>query len=513
MRPEETRAAFTEPHETSALEESAVIATLLVSPRGRILHANDRMCRLLDLSVTDLKVTTLPALLADSGDWSGWQSVAKTGRGTTLTTRLRAAGGETVTLRGDIRIVREAGSRNGCLHGLLVDVSEERHLRNAVQQSARMEALGSLTAGIAHDFNNLLTVLVGNLYLVAEEVRHQPKLFAKLKSARDASKRGADLIRQLLTFARRETLESEVIDPGKVIDALAPLLRRALGSRITFETRLEAGGGLVRASTAQLESVIVNLAMNSRDAITGKGTIVASVAEAELSPDEARQKGVAAGRYVAVGVADDGIGIAPEALERVFEPFYSTKKDRGGTGLGLSMVRWFAEQAGGSVRVDSAHERGTTITLLLPMTADGTLDTTAGTMPLSTLPTGKEKVLVSAGEESLRSTIEQILQVLGYQVQLRADPRLTLAALRDGEFDLLIVDGALWSGSFGELLAEAKRLRPCLKVISTADSSAAAKASSSPSIDGVLLKPFSLADLAGAVRRVLDEHDGAIQAE
>ena len=227
-------------------------------------------------------------------------------------------------LHGDIRQVK--GPSGPVVCGVFTELGNEQQLRKAVQQSARMEALGSLTAGIAHDFNNLLTVLVGNLYLLAEELRDNPQTFEKLKAARDAGKRGADLIRQLLAFARREQIEADVVDPSKIITDLQPLLRRALGSRITLDTQLDAGAGPIRASVAQLESVVVNLAINARDAISGKGMVSIRVRKLAVPDAEAARRRLAnGGHYVAISVADTGGGIAPDVLNRVFEPFFSTK--------------------------------------------------------------------------------------------------------------------------------------------------------------------------------------------
>jgi hypothetical protein len=169
---------------------------------------------------------------------------------------------------------------------------------------------------------------------------------------------------------------------------LLPLLRRALGSRITLETTLQKHVGVVRASVAQLESVVVNLAVNARDAIEGKGRISIDISGVDVSDQDATRRGLArGGRYVVVSVRDTGAGIAPEALDRVFEPFFSTKRDRGGTGLGLSMVRWFAESSGGCAAIESVVGQGTAVTLLLPrQQVDQAAETAERTMPLSTLP-------------------------------------------------------------------------------------------------------------------------------
>jgi len=349
----------------------------------------------------------------------------------------------------------------------------------------------------------LLTVLVGNLYLVGEELRERPLVFEKLKAARDAGKRGSELIKQLMTFARREELEVGTIDPSKVVGDLLPLLRRALGSRITLETTLQKHVGAVRASVAQLESVVVNLAVNARDAIEGKGRISIDVSGVDVADHDATRRGLArGGRYVVVGVRDTGAGIEPEALDRVFEPFFSTKRDRGGTGLGLSMVRWFAESSGGCAAIESVVGQGTAVTLLLPrQQVDLAAETAERTMPLSTLATGSERVVVLAMDDALRATIHQTLEVLGYQVTVAGDAEDLLAAVAAAPTDLVVVDG-LGRGD-SDVLVRAQSLRPNLRIIATAHPGRAPEPVPGSSIAS-LTKPFTLADLAGTVRRTLD---------
>jgi signal transduction histidine kinase len=480
-----------------------MVAAILVSPEGAVLGANALMRKLLGLAVpADVAGRVLQEFLPERDDWSAWQHVR--GAGVPVSLRLRSSAGAVVKLRGDVRSVTLSGARALC--GVFVDVGDEQQLRAAVQQSARMEALGSLTTGIAHDFNNLLTVLVGNLYLVVEELRDRPKAFDKLKAARDAAKRGADLIKQLLTFARREEVAAELIDPCKVVTEIVPLLRRALGSRITLQTELETDVGRIRASAAQLESVIVNLAINARDAIPGKGVITVSVQRQQFSKVEAAQHGLAKpGEYVVASVIDNGSGIPEGTIARVFEPFFSTKTERGGTGLGLSMVRWFAEQAGGAARLRSVVGQGTTISLLLPCSTDTAEEAHEGTMPLSILPTGTERVVVLAPDEALRSTFRQILEVLGYSVTFTAGEEEMLAALRAERAHLLIVDGP--GRDDLDLLERVKVARPELKIVVTTEG--AHVADSKPGNGFTLLaKPFTLADLAGTVRRALDASGG-----
>jgi signal transduction histidine kinase len=501
MRPQASRPDSAElaAIEWPLLEHSTIVAAILVSAEGAVLGANARMRTLLGLAApADVTGRALQEFLLERDDWAVWEQARRASKAVTL--RLRSTAGAAVTLRGDIRSARLSGARVLC--GVFVDAGDDQQLRAAVQQGARMEALGSLTVGIAHDFNNLLTVLIGNLYLVVEELRDRPKAFEKLKAAREAAKRGADLIKQLLTFARREEVAADVIDPCKVVTEVVPLLRRALGSRITLQTEVGSDAGRIRASTAQLESVIVNLAINARDSIPGKGVVTISVQRQEVSKSDAVQHGVSRpGEYVVVTVADNGSGIPEDTIARVFEPFFSTKTERGGTGLGLSMVRWFAEHAGGAARLRSVVGQGTAVTLLLPCCTDLAQEASEGTMPLSILPTGTERVVVLAPDEALRSTLRQVLEVLGYRVTFTAGDEEMLAALRAERTHLLIVDGPAREDP--DLLARAKAVRPELKVIVTTE--AARVLDSDPASGFALLaKPFTLADLAATVRRTLD---------
>jgi|GEM_PF-6447353 signal transduction histidine kinase len=498
-RPDSTEQASVE---WSLLEGSAIVATIVLSPDGRVVRSNARMRELLAVGAAErLSGRALAEFLAQPDDWSRWAAQRATDAGAVL--RLRSASGATVALQGDVR-----KTSNGALCGVFVTANDDAQLRAAVQHSARMEALGSLTTGIAHDFNNLLTVLVGNLYLVAEELRDRPKVFEKIKSARDASKRGADLIKQLLAFARRESLETAVIDPCKVVSDLEPLLRRALGSKVALRVELEPEAGRIRASAAQLESVIVNLAINARDAIEKKGAVTISVQRMRLTSSEAALRGLTKpGDYVSVRVADDGSGIPADTIGKVFEPFFSTKKDRGGTGLGLSMVRWFAEQAGGAIALDSTVGRGTTVALLLPLSVEQVIEQADKTMPLSTLPTGNERIVVLAPDEAVRGTVRQILQVLGYDVVLAGGDEELLEALAAKRADLLIIDGPALDD--GGLLARARSASPAMKIVVTVEGQRSRDRSGSASGVSVLAKPFSLAELAGVVRQTLDARGDA----
>ncbi len=493
----------------AALQNSSVVAAFAASPSAELLAVNRRFAALLGVSEAELIGGRLSDFLADGGTWGEWRRACLEGAGRRNgTLALRDASGRQVYLEGDIEAVDHGKGGPGYLAGAFVDVSEQRTLRKVVHRTARMEALGSLTSGIAHDFNNLLTVLVGNLYLAAEEVRDRPRAFERLKAARDAAKRGSDLIRQLLAFARREAVDTVAVDPYKLVEGIAPLLGRALGSQIAFETNLHRESGAIQCNAAQLESVLVNLTVNARDAVnargasSGPGRVSMAVEAADVPARDATLRGIAPGVYFRISVADNGVGIPTALQSRVFEPFFSTKLEQGGTGLGLSMVRWFAEQAGGTVGIESAAGRGTRISLLLPR-VDGAAETTSKTMPLSQLPTGDETVLVLSREEGLRSTIQQTLEVLGYTVRASADSEEALRLVHTAAVHVLLVDAAAQHASETErLLRRARRLKPELKLMLAADEAAARRI---PSFADTALigKPFTLADLANAVRRAL----------
>lgn len=479
----------------ASIERSSVAAAVIVGPSGTILAANEGFAGLVGVAAEALQQRPVHELLSGEQDRARWHAARRAGVADALQLSLLGPNGTERTVRGDLRPTTLGTARRALL-AVFVDISEELQLRNAVQRSARLEALGSLTSGVAHDFNNLLTVLVGNLSLAAEEMRGRPTVFAKLKAARDAARRGSDLIRQLLTFARRESVEADVIDPARVIGNLTELLKRALGSKIELTTNLEPGAGPILGNVAMLESAIVNLTVNARDAVGSDGRVSLAARNVHRPDRTVTGRCLAAGEFVEIIVQDNGSGMSAALLERAFEPFFSTKRDSGGTGLGLSMVRAFAEQAGGCVSIDSTEGRGTTVQIDLPRCVDGVEETAARTMPLSTLPTGTECVVVLSREDSLRATVSQILEVLGYDVTLVADVPGTCEALRTGKPQLLIVDGALAEELLG---ADSELIGAAPIIVLTAGGETPLGMGSV-----VLRKPFSLADLAGAVRGTLD---------
>jgi PAS domain S-box-containing protein len=485
------------------LRTSSVAAAIVVSTAGRIVAVNDCMLELIGRPIESLIGRSIQAeLLQRPGDWETWRCVTpdQPRRGTEV--KLKTSDGRTVVLRGDLRSMVHAG-RQHYVKGVFVDASAAKHLEASLTHAARMEAVASLTSGVAHDFSNLLTVLVGNLYLISEGVRDRPTLHEKIRLTRDAAKRGVDLVRQLLAFARNEWVECPTIDAGKTVAKLEPLLRRSIGSRIALETNIAPDVALVEASAGQLESAIINLVINARDAIKADGRIRVSVANLAVDDRAAAAYGVRRGDYVRISVEDDGCGMPEHLLGRAFEPFFSTKGEGKGTGLGLAMVRLFAIRSSGTALIKSAPGRGTAVSMLLPrsvaVSASASATTTA-TMPLSALPGGKETILVFSEEEDLRHTVEQILATLGYNVIVRSDLQESLASVRTGAVHLALIDIKSASSSHGfKLLQATAKLKPKVRTVILRDAVQVHYAGIA-----TLQKPFDLASLATTVRQTLN---------
>jgi len=247
------------------------------------------------------------------------------------------------------------------------DMTERKKVEAQLQQAQKMEAVGQLTGGVAHDFNNLLTVIVGNLQLVEEIADQDAAVKQPIDAALDAAMRGAALTKRLLAFSRQQLLAPKVLNVNKLVSGLEPLLHRTLGDDIDVRVKLEEEPWLTRVDPSQLENSIINLAINSRDAMPSGGTLVVETSNAVIDETYAiNQTEVVPGEYVMLRVGDNGTGIPKEALQHVFDPFFSTKERTKGSGLGLSMVYGFVKQSHGHIQVYSEEGYGTSIKIYLP---------------------------------------------------------------------------------------------------------------------------------------------------
>ena len=411
-------------------------------------------------------------------------------------------GSETLTF--DVVVTPMRDPRTGQvarLLGVARDVTQQRLVEERLRQAQKLEALGQLTGGVAHDFNNLLQVITSGLTLLeragAQDERRRAKL---VQSMRHAAGRGAELVRRLLAFARRQPLHPEAIALGPWLDAhVRDLLSRALRGDIVVRRRVAADLPPVRADAAELELALLNLALNARDAMPQGGELLI---EADLAgPRTRHDAGELAGRpegvFVRLSVTDTGTGMPPEVVGRLFEPFFTTKEPGQGAGLGLAQVYGFTRQSGGAVQVRTEPGRGTTFSLLLPV-ADG-LAPAASPDVTSAPPVAKRSldVLVCEDDDAVASLVCQLLDQLGHRERRVAHAAAALAALDGGApVDLLLTDIIMPGGMDGAVLArEAKRRHPNLAVLLMTGYQGRAEAEGLP----MLRKPYSLDDLAAAI--------------
>ncbi|WP_416667146.1 hybrid sensor histidine kinase/response regulator [Egbenema bharatensis] len=390
--------------------------------------------------------------------------------------------------------------------GGMTDITERLLLEEKLRQSQRLEAIGQLTGGVAHDFNNLLTVILGNTDLLAEQLKNSPNLHILAEMTQSAAQQGADLTHRLLAFARRQALTPQVVNVNSLLTGIDPLLRRTLTANIAIE--LVQGGGLWNCliDRVQLETALLNLCLNARDAMPNGGKLTLETANAHLDYAYAEQHPeVTAGQYVLIAITDTGTGISPEHLHQVFDPFFTTKAAGKGTGLGLSMVYGFVKQSGGHIKLYSELGDGTTVKLYLPRVLQAesspVLDDMTGILR------GSETILVVEDNDLVRSYVETQLRSLGYRViAVQTGDAAFQVIHQDPTIDLLFTDVMMPGGMNGKQLADrVRKLRPELKVLYTSGYTENAIVHQGRLDPGVLLlsKPYRLRDLARMVRQAL----------
>ncbi len=392
------------------------------------------------------------------------------------------------------------------------EVARRTEAEDALRQSQKMETIGQLTGGIAHDFNNLLQIITGNLDILRRSIAEDsPRLRRSIDNAARGAERAAILTQRLLAFSRRQPLSPKVIDPNKLVSGMSEMLHRTIGETIEVATILGSGLWAVEVDPNQLESALLNLAVNSRDAMPDGGKLTVETTNAHIDRDYAtRNTGMSAGQYVLISISDSGTGMDPSTAERAFDPFFTTKDVGKGTGLGLSMVYGFVKQSGGHLKIYSELGEGTSIKIYLPR-HHGPLDEVAGDPADQSAPEGidGETILVCEDDEDVRAFSAQALRELGYRVVEAVDGAAALRLLEadDGQIDLLFTDVVLPGGLDGRAVAErARQLRPDLKVLFTtgyARNAIVHQGRLDPGVE-LLSKPFAYADLAARVRDLLD---------
>lgn len=396
------------------------------------------------------------------------------------------------------------------------DLTEKRNIEAQLRQSQKMEAIGQLTGGIAHDFNNLLQVVIGsleglqrragNLLLTPQGADMQRFIDNALRGA----DRAANLTRRLLAFSRRQTLDAKPTDVGKLVAGMSDLLRRTLGEGISIHAVNASDLWRVSVDANQLESALLNLAVNARDAMPSGGKLTIETANCRLDQAyTARFEGLEPGQFVMIAVSDTGMGMSREIIERAFEPFFTTKEVGHGTGLGLSQVYGFVKQSGGHVRVYSEVNEGTTVKLYLPRLASDVAEHERVEHRPAPQSRGGETILVVEDDENVRTATNDMLAELGYRVVMAADGASALLLIGEHpEIKLLFTDVGLPGGMNGRQLADAARAtRPDLPVLFTtgyARNAIVHQGRLDPGIH-LLSKPFTFAELADKLALMLAE--------
>jgi PAS domain S-box-containing protein len=384
-----------------------------------------------------------------------------------------------------------------------------RRTEEQLRQSQKMEAIGQLAGGVAHDFNNLLTVIKGYSQLSLNEIREGEPLRGNIEEIRKATDRAADLTRQLLAFSRRQIMEMRVLDLNDLLVSLEKMLRRVIGEDIELVTLLAEDLGRVKTDPGQIEQVIMNLAVNARDAMLDGGKLTIETANVDLDEAYARSHiAVIPGRYVMISVSDTGVGMATEVRGRVFEPFFTTKEKGKGTGLGLSTVYGIVKQSGGNIWVYSEPGKGTTFKIYLPR-VDEAPEELKEKVIVGELPRGSETILVVEDEEDVRKLAMRILERQGYKV-LEASEGLGAFLIVEEYGDpihLLVTDVVMPKISGRELADRMAEIRPEIKVLymSGYTDNAITHHGILEKGKNYLQKPFTMEGLARKVREVLDK--------
>ncbi|WP_051231561.1 hybrid sensor histidine kinase/response regulator [Stutzerimonas azotifigens] len=390
-----------------------------------------------------------------------------------------------------------------------------RQTEELLRHSQKMEAVGQLTGGLAHDFNNLLTGITGSLQLVQTRLAQGrgEDVDRYIQTALTAASRAASLTHRLLAFSRRQTLDPRPTRANELIEGMLDLIERTVGPQVALRTRLPEDVWIARCDPHQLESALLNLCINARDAMPDGGELTITATNLPLDESGARREGLRPGDYIAVAVTDTGTGMPPEVAARAFDPFFTTKPTGMGTGLGLSMIYGFAQQSGGKAQIHSVDGHGTTVRLLLPRHL-GPIE--ADPEPAREEPSAASvsghTVLVVDDEPLVRLLILEVLGELGYATLEAADGASGLEILQsDAPIDLMITDVGLPGGMNGRQLADAARqVRPALKVLyitGYAESTAIGEQDLGPDRH-LMTKPFSMDALAARIEAIVLGREG-----
>jgi len=495
----------------ATLVEHAPVGIYRSSPEGRFLSANAAVVRMLGYeSAADvLGLDMARDVYADAAERQRLveRDTYSDRQYDSVEATWKRRDGRLLTVQLSVRAVRNRAGQVEYYETFVRDVTDQRRLQQQVLQSQKMEAVGRLAGGIAHDFNNLLTVITSYSDLLLEDLAPGDAKRDDLEQVRKAADGAAALTRQLLAFSRQQAVEPRVVSLNTVVEGLHKILRRVIGEDIELTTTLAPDLGAVRADVGQLEQVLMNLAVNARDAMPTGGRLTVETANVEHDPDYARDREAAAVRQFAMlAVSDTGCGMDEATKARIFEPFFTTKEPGKGTGLGLATVYGIVKQAGGFIWVYSEPGQGTSFKIYLPE-VDATAERTTAVAG-ARAPRGTETVLLVEDAAAVRAVTKQVLERQGYVVLEAPDGEaaLRLAQQHRGPIHLLLTDVVMPRVSGRELAERLTQVRPDMRVLY-----ASGYTDDSVVRHGILelgtaylQKPFSPESLARKVRDVLD---------
>ena len=496
----------------TAVVETAVDGFIMIDAQGRILLFNPACERLFGYRADQVMQRNVKMLMP--AEYSGQHDSYIENFQRTRKPKVIGIGREVTGLRKDgstfpmelsVGEARQDGGES-IFVGIIHDLTARKLTEQQLQQAQKMEMVGQLSGGIAHDFNNLLTVIIGNAEHLGEQLGSRPDLRRIADDICQSGERGAELTRRLLAFSRRQLLQPRAIDCHELLDSMHKLLRRTLRENIEIRTAFSPGVIMAFADRAQLESAVLNLALNAQDAMPAGGHLTVSTDLAALDASyRSLHPEVAPGLYAMIAVTDDGEGMSAEVAARAFEPFFTTKEVGKGSGLGLSMVYGFARQSNGHVTIYSEPGLGTTVRIYLPHAASEW----TGQMieDESSVPRGKETVLIAEDDPFVRSSVIMRVKALGYRVVAAVNGNDALAQLKaNPQVDLLFTDIVMPGGMSGwELAEQARQVRPGLPVVFSSGYALETLVDQgrAPAHSIILTKPYRKAELANRLREAL----------
>jgi signal transduction histidine kinase len=476
-------------------------ALFIADDSGRIIDANPAACALSSQPLEKIQALTMAQVLPESSQ-QGATEYFSTGDRSSFASRPQS--------QSDRRVldVRSAAFAPGVLVYTVRDLTRQRKLEDQLVQAQKMEAVGQLAGGVAHDFNNLLTVIMSYSSMLLADMGADDAVRGDIQEISDAAGRAAALTRQLLAFSRKQVLQIRAVNVNAVVTDVEKMLRRLIGEDILLTTHLDPGLALINADPGQLEQVLINLAVNARDAMAGGGDLTITTQNAELSDEHGdRHLDAAPGSYVMLAVTDTGSGMTKEVQQRLFEPFYTTKGPGKGTGLGLATVHGIVKQSGGDVYVYSELDHGTTFKVYFPRLTKAQPVPTPPEHRAGT-PIGSETVLLAEDDEAIRTLGSRVLGALGYNVLVArtGGEALRIVAEYPGRIDLIATDVVMPEMNGSQLVERVLEARPGIRVLFMSgytDDEVMRRGV----IDGqtaFLQKPFTPDLLAHKVREVLD---------